>query len=238
MQYRWNWSVLITDPYLGWLVSGLKWTLMVAGAAWLLALVLGCTVGVLRTLPSAWLRAIGTAYVEIFRNVPLLVQLFLWYFILPELLPYSAGHWLKRDLPLPEYWSAVVGLGCFTAARIAEQVRAGIESIGHGQRMAAVALGLTTAQSYRYVLLPLAARHVLPPFTSEALNIVKNSSLALTIGVLELTGQSRQIEAATFQGIEALTAATLTYVCLTLVVIAVMQTIERRVAISGTMGRT
>lgn len=238
MQYRWNWRVLITDPYLGWLVSGLKWTLMVAGAAWVLALVLGCTVGVLRTLPNASLRALGTVYVEIFRNVPLLVQLFLWYFILPELLPDTAGHWLKRDLPLPEYWSAVVGLGCFTAARLAEQVRAGIESIGHGQRMAAVALGLTTAQVYRYVLLPLAARNVLPPFTSEALNIVKNSSLALTIGVLELTGQSRQIEAATFQGIEALTAATLTYVCLTLIVIAVMRAIERRAAISGTMGGT
>ncbi|UCF55267.1 MAG: ABC transporter permease subunit [Bradyrhizobium sp.] len=131
----------------------------------------------------------------------------------------------------------VAGIGCFTAARIAEQVRAGIEAVGTGQRMAAAAMGLTVAQAYRYILLPLAARNVLPPLTSEALNIIKNSSLALTIGVLELTGQSRQIEASTFQGIEALTAATAIYVLLTLGVIAAMRALERRVAIPGTLGR-
>jgi glutamate/aspartate transport system permease protein len=138
---------------------------------------------------------------------------------------------------MPEYWFSVAGLGCFTAARIAEQVRAGIESIGAGQRMAAAAMGFTVAQAYRYILLPLAARNVLPPLTSEALNIIKNSSLALTIGVLELTGQSRQIEASTFQGIEALTAATVIYVMLTLCVIIAMRAVERRVSIPGTLGR-
>jgi glutamate/aspartate transport system permease protein len=237
MQYRWNWNILFAEPYFGWLLAGLKWTLLVAGAASIIALVIGGAVGVLRTLPSRIARAVGTAYVDLFRNIPLLLQLFLWYFVLPELLPGSFGLWIKRDLPMPEYWFSVIGLGCFTAARIAEQVRAGIESIGPGQRMAAAASGLTTAQTYRYILLPLAARNVLPPLTSEALNIVKNSSLALTIGVLELTGQSRQIEANTFQGIEALTAATVIYVMLTFCVIIGMRAVERRVAIPGTLGR-
>lgn len=237
MQYRWNWNILLVEPYFGWLIAGLQWTLLVAGAASIIALVIGGIIGVLRTLPNRIARAIGAAYVDLFRNIPLLLQLFLWYFVLPELLPASFGLWVERDLPMPEYWFAVIGLGCFTAARIAEQVRAGIESIGPGQRMAAAASGFTTAQTYRYILLPLAARNVLPPLTSEALNIVKNSSLALTIGVLELTGQSRQIEANTFQGIEALTAATVVYVMLTLCVIVGMRAVERRLMIPGTLAR-
>jgi glutamate/aspartate transport system permease protein len=237
MQYRWNWSILVAQPYVGWLLDGVTWTLLVAGAAWIVALAIGCTIGVLSTLPGRTARLVATAYVDVFRNIPLLLQLFLWYFVLPELLPGAFGLWIKRDMPMPEYWFSVAGIGCFTAARIAEQVRAGIEAVGTGQRMAAAAMGLTVAQAYRYILLPLAARNVLPPLTSEALNIIKNSSLALTIGVLELTGQSRQIEASTFQGIEALTAATAIYVLLTLGVIAAMRALERRVAIPGTLGR-
>jgi glutamate/aspartate transport system permease protein len=237
MTYRWNWSVLVTEPYLGWLLSGLTWTLLVAGTAWIVALLIGTGVGILRTLPSRAARALGTVYVEIFRNIPLLLQLFLWYFVIPELLPAEIGRWIKRDLPMPEFWTAALGLGLFTAARVAEQVRAGIEAVGRGQAMAAAASGLSTAQAYRHVLLPIAARNVLPPLTSEFLNIVKNSSLALTIGVLELTGQSRQIESNTFQGIEAFTAATFIYVLLTMLVIAAMRTVERATAIPGTLAR-
>jgi glutamate/aspartate transport system permease protein len=237
MTYHWDWSILLSAPYLGWLLAGLGWTLLVAGAAWVLALAVGLTVGVLRTLPTRAARALGTAYVETFRNVPLLLQLFVWYFVLPELLPEPIGHWVKRDLPLPEYWTAVIGLGLFTAARVAEQLRAGIQAIGRGQSMAAAASGLTLAQSYRYILLPIAARYVLPPLTSEFLNVVKNSSLALTIGLLELTGESRQIEGTTFHGIEAFTAATLIYVVLTMTVIVAMRAVERLVAIPGFMAR-
>ncbi len=235
--YRWNWAVLITEPYLGWLASGLFWTLLVTVGAFVVALMVGSFIGVLRTLPVPAARLLGTAYVDVFRNVPLLVQLFLWYFVLPEVLPQSLGHVLKRDLPLPEFWTAVIGIGLFSAARIAEQWRAGIEAVGRGQGMAAAASGLSLAQTYRHILLPLAARHVLPAFTSEFLNVVKNSSLALTIGVLELTGESRQVESATFQGIEAFTAATLSYAVITLVVIALMRRVERHLAIPGVFGR-
>ena len=236
MIYRWDWGVLLTEPYLGWLLSGLMWTLLVAGAAFVVAVLVGGLMGVLRTLPGRAARTIGTTYVEVFRNVPLLLQLFLWYFVMPELLPHDAGRWIKRDLPQPEYWTAVVGLGLFTAARVAEQVRAGIEAVGRGQGLAAASTGLNRLQTYLYVVLPLAGRLVLPPLTSEFLNLVKNSSLALTIGVLELTGEIRQVESATFQGIEALTAATVVYMALTTIVISAMRLIERHVALPGTLG--
>ncbi|MET3579896.1 glutamate/aspartate transport system permease protein [Mesorhizobium robiniae] len=236
MNYRWNWGIVITEPYLGWLVSGLTWTLLVAGAAFCIAMLMGVFVGIMRTLPSRTARMVGATYVEIFRNIPLLLQLFLWYFVLPEVVPDSVGRFLKRDMPMPEYWTAVVGLGLFSASRIGEQVRAGIEAVGRGQAMATAASGLSRFQSYRYVLIPLAARNILPPMTSEFLSLIKNSSLALTIGVLELTGQSRQIESITFQGIEAFTAATAIYSSLTLIVVALMRRVEIAVAIPGTVG--
>src|SRR5690606_3290903 len=147
-------------------------------------------------------------YAEVFRNVPLLVQLFLWYFVVPEILPEAIGHWIKRDLPLPEFTTAVVGLGFYTASRVPGQVRAGIQSLSRGLSLAGYAQGLTTAQLYRYILLPLAFRLIIPPFTTEFLTVFKNSSLALTIGVLELTAQSSQISEYSFHSFEAFTAAT------------------------------
>ena len=233
MQYNWNWGVLLQEPYLGWLISGVGWTIAVASAAWVIAFTLGSIVGVARTLPNRWVQGAATAYVELLRNVPLLVQLFIWYFVVPELLPDDWGRWVKRDLPLPEYTTAVIGLGFYTASRVAEQVRSGIESISRGQSMAGYASGLTTLQLYRYVLLPVAFRVIVPPLTSEFLTIFKNSSLALTIGVLELTAQSRQITEYTFQGFEAFTAATVMYVVITLTVTAAMSLVERRARIPG-----
>ncbi|WP_333833849.1 amino acid ABC transporter permease [Rubrimonas sp.] len=233
MQYNWNWGVLWQEPYLGWLISGVGWTLAVSLAAWVIAFALGSVVGVARTLPNRWIAGAATVYVELFRNIPLLVQLFLWYFVVPELLPAEWGRWVKRDMPLPEYTTAVVGLGFYTASRVAEQVRSGIQSIPRGQSMAGYASGLSTAQLYRHILLPVAYRLIVPPLTSEFLTIFKNSSLALTIGVLELTAQSRQITEYTFQGFEAFTAATVIYVVITLTVTAGMTLVERRARMPG-----
>lgn len=233
MKYNWDWSVLVTDPYFGWIISGLGWTIAVASAAWVIAFSLGSLIGIMRTTENRVLRGIGTAYVELFRNIPLLVQMFLWYFIFPELLPESAGTWIKRGIPLPEFWTAVVCLGTYTASRVAEQVRAGINSISAEQIYAARAMGLRPAQVYRYVLLPVSYRLIIPPMTSEFLGIFKNSSLALTIGVLELTAQTRQIEEYTFQGFEAFTTATVLYILVTFFVMAIMQVVEKRVSIPG-----
>lgn len=233
MAYNWNWTVLVGEPYLGWILSGFAWTVAISSSAWIIAFIVGSVIGVMRTTPSAFLRAVGTGYVELFRNVPLLVQMFVWYFVVPELVPDEAGRWLKRDLPLPEHTTAVVCLGLYTAARVAEQVRSGIDAVGPGLRQAGSAIGLTIPQVYRYLLLPVSYRLIIPPLTSEFLNVFKNSSLALTIGVLELTAQARRIEEYTFQGFEAFTAATVLYMCVTLAVMTGMRVLERRTHVPG-----
>jgi len=186
------------------------------------------------TIDIAWfLHGISTLYVTIFRNVPLLVQLFLWYFVFPELLPEEAGTWVKRGMPMPEFWTAVMCLGLYTASRVGEQVRAGVQSITQGQHYAAMAIGLSPVQVYRYVLLPVAFRIIIPPLTSDFLGVFKNSSLALTIGVLELTAMTRQVEEYSYQGFEAFTAATVLYIVVTAIVMAAMAVVEKRVAMPG-----
>jgi glutamate/aspartate transport system permease protein len=237
VDYNWNWGVLFQDPYLGWLFSGLRWTVAVACLAAVIAFSVGSLVGIGRTVETRWLRLISTTYVEIFRNIPLLVQMFLWYFVLPEVVPADMGRWMKREMPMPEYTSAVLCLGFYTASRVAEQVRSGIESLPRGQRMAGLATGLTPFQVYRYLLLPMAYRIIIPPLTSEFLTIFKNSSLALTIGLLELTARVQQIGEYTFQNFEAYTAATVIYVLIALVVTLLMQWLEGRVRVPGFAGR-
>lgn len=236
MNYNWDWSVLIIEPYLGWIVSGLSWTIVVSLLAWVLAFTLGSILGVMRTTSSSLLRGFATVYVEIFRNIPLLVQFFLWFFVFPELLPDDAGKWVKRELPMPEFVTAVIALGLYTASRVCEQVRSGIESVSVGQANAARALGFTEWQTMRYILIPVAYRRVIPPLTSEFLTIFKNSSLALTIGVIELTAVTRQIEEYTFQGFEAFTAATIIYSLITFFVMWLMKKVEARSRVHGMIG--
>ena len=238
MNYHWNWAIFFepnpmgTGTYLDMLLAGLMVTIRTALLAWGIALVAGSTVGVLRTLPSKAASWFGFAYVEFFRNMPLLVQLFLWFFVLPELLPRSAGLWLKQ-LPSAPFWTAAIGLGLFTSARIAVQLQAGICSLPRGQGQAATALGLTTVQNYRYVLLPMAFRIILPPLTSEFLNNTKNTSVAITIGLIELTGEARSMQEFSFQVFEAFTAATILYLLMNIVVVTAMRLLERHVAIPG-----
>jgi len=241
VKYNWNWGIfwqLSPDgrgTYLDTLIAGLGWTLATALSAWVIALILGMIVGVIRTTPVRGLRILGDAWVELFRNVPLLVQMFLWFFVVPELLPAVVGTWLKQ-LPRSAFYTAVVCLGLYTSARVAEQTRAGIESLARGQRMAGIALGLTLPQTYRFVLLPMALRIVMPPLTSEFLNVIKNSAVALTIGLVELTASARSIQEFSFQVFEAFTAATLIYMVLNLLVVTGMRWLEKRVAIPGLIG--
>ncbi len=237
MNYNWNWSVLVTEPYLDWLISGFYWTISVALVAWIFAFSIGCLVGIGRTLPNKFIAGACTCYVELFRNVPLLVQMFLWYFAMPEALPEEWGRWMKRDMPNPEFVTAVIALSLYTASRVAEQVRAGIEAVPKGLAAAAKAHGHGVAQTYRYILLPISLRMVVPPMTSEFLTVFKNSSLALTIGLLELTAQSQQIAEYTFRGFEAFTAATVIYVLIALVATVAMQTLERFTHIPGYMSK-
>jgi glutamate/aspartate transport system permease protein len=243
VKYDWQWSIFFemasdgSGTWLNYLLVGLVWTLATALAAWVIALSIGAVVGTLRTTPLRWVARLSSAYVEVFRNVPLLVQMFLWYFVLPELLPRALGDWMKQ---IPPPWGsfvpAVLCLGIYTSVRVAEQVRAGIQSLSRGQGMAGTALGLTLPQTYRYVLLPMAFRIVLPPLTSEFLNIIKNSSVALTISLLELTGRARAMQELSFKVFEAFAAATVIYLLTNLVVVLAMRALERRVRVPGFIG--
>jgi glutamate/aspartate transport system permease protein len=238
VHYNWNWHIFWEDApdgvssYFDTLVNGLGWTVATALLAWVIALVLGAIVGTARTLPRPWLVRLGNAYVELFRNVPLLVQLFLWYFVLPEILPRAAGDWLK-GLPNASFYTAVLCLGFFTSARVAEQTRAGINALPRGQGLAATALGLTIAQNYRYVLLPQAFRIIIPPLTSEFLNIFKNSAVALVINLTELTAATHTMAENSYQVFEAFTAATLIYGLVNVIIVNLMRIVERRVRVPG-----
>src|SRR5262245_45895962 len=231
MKYNWNWGIFWqpaadgSGTWLHYLLGGVFWTLATALAAWVIALAVGSVLGVMRTTPSKWAVRLGNGYVELFRNVPLLVQMFLWFFVLPELVPTALGDWIKQmPPPWSAYLPAVLCLGFYTAARVAEQVRAGIQSLPRGQMMAGTAVGFTLPQAYRIIL---------PPLTSEFLNIIKNSSIALTIGLLELTARARAMSEFTFQVFEAFTGATILYLLINIVVVFGMRWVEKRLAVPG-----
>lgn len=241
----WDWQVFCKDTieqqvvagcfgkggditYLDWLLSAWGWTLSVSGLALALALAVGICVGVMRTLPHRGLAFFGEAWTELFRNIPVLVQVFLWYFVVPEFIPA-----IKQ---LPTYVLVACGLGFFTSARISEQVRAGIQSLPRGQRYAGLAMGLSLAQTYRYVLLPVALRVVIPPLTSEAMGIIKNSAVAFAVSIAEMIMFARQASEETSRGIEIYLAVTLLYFVSSLLVFALARFIEIQVRVPGFLG--
>lgn len=235
MSYQFHWSVLWTGQSGQWLLQGLLTTLAISALAWILAMALGILAGAMRTVPWRAVRAGATFYVEFFRNVPLLVWMFVWYFAVPPLLPASVQEWVFNHGA--EFWAGMFALGVYHGARMSEVIRSGIQAIPRTQFEAAVAMGLTTWQAYRLVIVPIALRLIVPPITSESLNLLKNSSVALTISVAELTFQTRQIETYTARAIEALTAGTVIYLALCLSIAGIMSRVERRFAIPGMIAR-
>jgi glutamate/aspartate transport system permease protein len=227
----WDWQVFLQDDgsgrtYLEWMLEAWRWTLAVAGSAWLVAMVVGAVVGTLRTLPDRpGLVRLANAWVELFRNIPLLVQIFLWYFVVPKIFP--------PFQQVPGFVLVVLGLGFFTSARIAEQFRAGIQALPRGQRYAAMAMGFTTWQSYRYVILPMAFRIILPPLTSESMNLLKNSSVAFAVSIAELTMFAMQAQEETSRGIEIYLAVTALYAGSAFAVNRVFAFIEKKMRVPG-----
>jgi glutamate/aspartate transport system permease protein len=216
--------------YLDWMLSAWGWTLSVSALGLFVALIFGVLMGTLRTLPpdnlfTRSLALLGTVWVELFRNIPVLVQIFLWYHVIPALFPVMKA--------FPSFILVSLALGFFTSARIAEQVRAGIGSLPRGQTYAALAVGLTTPQSYRYVILPMALRIVIPPLTSESMNIIKNSSVAFAVSVTELTLFAMQAQEETSRGIEIYLGVTALYMISALTVNRVMAFIESRTRVPG-----
>ena len=214
--------------YLNWIVSAWGWTLSVAVLALVVALVVGSLMGILRTTPRPTLVFIGNAWTELFRNIPLLVQIFLWYHVLPALVPP-----LKA---FPSFVLVVFALGFFTSARVSEQVKAGIQALPRGQRHAGLALGLTLPQTYRFVLLPMAFRIVIPPLTSESMNIVKNSSVAFAVSIAELTQFALQAQEETSRGIEIYLAVTALYFISAFAINRIAVVIEKKVQVPGMIG--
>jgi len=229
----WDWQVFFQDTgsgqtYFNWMMSAWGWTLAVSACALVVALLIGSLMGILRTTPHKPFVWIGNAWTELFRNIPLLVQIFLWYHVIPQLIPVLRG--------VPSFVLVVLALGFFTSARIAEQVKAGIQALPKGQSYAGLAMGLTLPQTYRYVLLPMAFRIVIPPLTSESMNIVKNSSVAFAVSVTELTFFAMQAQEETSRGVEIYLAVTFLYFISAFAINRVAHYIENRIQVPGMIG--
>ena len=214
--------------YLNWIFKAWGWTLSVAVLALIVALLVGSLMGILRTAPDKRLNFIGNAWTELFRNIPLLVQIFLWYHVLPSI--------FLSLRAIPSFVLVVFALGLFTSARISEQVKAGIQALPTGQRYAGLAMGLTLPQTYRYVLLPMAFRIIIPPLTSESMNIIKNSSVAFAVSIAELTMFAMQAGEETARNIEMYLAVTGLYFISAFAINRLALVIENRVRVPGMIG--
>lgn len=220
----------ISHTYLDTLLNAFMNTAILSVSSLVLAVFVGVIIGTMRTLPrtsimNRILRIIARIWVEMMRNVPLLVQIFIWYFVVPKIYPPAMG--------FPPIILVICALGFFTSARIAEQVRSGIEAIPTGQRYAAMAMGFTTYQTYRHVILPRAMRTILPPLISESMGIVKNSAVAFAVSIHELMQFQYQSIEEVSHVYENYIVVTVLYIIISLAIFIVMSIIERTVKIPG-----
>jgi glutamate/aspartate transport system permease protein len=228
-----DWQFFLRDTgggetYLHWMMTAWGWTLSVAALSLVVALAVGSIMGILRTTPNKAFVAIGNAWTELFRNIPLLVQIFLWYHVIPSI--------FLSLRALPSFVLVVFAIGFFTSARISEQVRAGIQSLPKGQRYAGLAMGLTLPQTYRYVLLPMAYRIIIPPLTSESMNIIKNTSVAFAVSIAELTMFAMQAQEETSRGVEVYLAVTVLYFVSAFAVNRIAHVLEGKFQVPGMIG--
>jgi polar amino acid transport system permease protein len=226
LKYQFDWGIVLTGKYFGWLVAGINTTIQLSLVSIVLAFLLGLVIAVMRMSNVAPVRWVAHGYLEFFRNTPLLVQIFFWYFGSYKVLPQVVNDWLGSTNF--EFSAAVIALTIYTSAFIAEDIRSGIRSIPKEQLEAARSSGFSYLRSMQYIILPQAIRITIPPLINQFLNLTKNSSLAMTIGVAELTYQARQIESYTFKGYEAFSAATLVYVVLSLAITGLVNLYDKK----------
>ena len=227
LSYKFDWSVVLAGQYHDWLVSGLKVTLQLSAAGIVLSFLLGLVVAVMRMSHITPIRWAACAFLEFTRNTPLLVQIFFWYFGSYKLLPMAVNDWLNAQGF--EFAAALIALTIYTSAFIAEDIRSGVLSIPKEQMEAARSAGFSYLRSMQYIILPQAVRITIPPLINQFLNLAKNSSLAMTIGVMELTYQARQVESYTFKGFEAFTAATVVYLAISIIITFLVDQYNERV---------
>ncbi len=238
--YDFNWAVLYSETEYGnmgeLLLNGLRLTITISLYSSVIALVLGTLFGLARLSQFKPVYGFATAYVEFFRNTPLLVQLFFWNFALPAGLPEQVRLTLF-DMDF-EFWIATLGLGVYTSSFMAEIIRAGIQSVPKGLLEASYSSGMTSSQSLRKIILPLAFREIMPPLGSEFLNNMKNSSLAMTVGVAEVCWSAQEVEALTYNGFEATAAATGIYLILSLLISLFLNLVNAKLKIVNQADRT
>src|SRR5512143_4044536 len=227
LKYQFDWAIVTSGQYFEWLVSGVKVTIQLSVVSIALSFLLGLAIAVMRMSQVKPIRWFAHGYLEFFRNTPLLVQIFFWYFGSYQVLPLAVNDWLVRQDY--EFAAAVIALTIYTSAFIAEDIRSGVLSIPKEQMEAARSSGFSYVRAMQYIILPQAVRITIPPLISQFLNLTKNSSLAMTIGVAELTYQARQIESYTFKGYEAFTAATLVYLSLSVIITALVTLYDKKV---------
>jgi His/Glu/Gln/Arg/opine family amino acid ABC transporter permease subunit len=224
--YEFDWSSPFQEPYLGMMITGVKVTLILLLSTTVTSLLLGTVISILRISRIKIFRALGTLYVEIFRNIPGLFWILFFYFIFPELLPFAWGDVLNTY----EYYPVVAGILGLTvdnASYVSDILRSGRLAIPHGQREAAISTGLGRVQQYFHVLLPQMYRAALPPLGTRMVHNFKNTSLCMAITAPELTWATQNIEPLTFRGIEATSIATLFYIVLAGVMILLIILLEK-----------
>jgi len=227
LNYQFDWAIVTSGKYFGWLLSGLTVTIKLSAVSIVLSFFLGIVIAMMRISRLTPVRWFAHGYLEFFRNTPLLVQIFFWYFGSYKVLPEVVNTWLNaRGF---EFAAAVIALTIYTSAFIAEDIRSGVRAIPKEQMEAARSSGFSYVRSMIYIILPQAVRLTIPPLINQFLNLVKNSSLAMTIGVAELMYQARQVESYTFKGFEAFSAATLVYVGLSLIITGLMTMYDKKV---------
>jgi polar amino acid transport system permease protein len=222
-------SVLLRGEYPQLVAKGLATMLELTAAAWLLALVVGTLLALVRMAPNRAAQGFVAAYVEYHQNVPMLVQIFLWYFGIPTLLPMEWQQWINKHAS--EFFFAFIAIGLAMGAYVSEGLRGGIRSIPASQLEAARALGLTYLQSFRLVVLPQAVRIAMPTLVNYTVLLFKNTSLAMAVGVAELTYVTREIESQSFRTVEVYLLATMVYLGISLLIMACGSLVERRLRI-------
>jgi polar amino acid transport system permease protein len=227
LNYQFDWAIVTSGKYFDWLVSGAVLTIKLSVVSIALSFLLGLVIAIMRMSRYRPIYWFAHGYLEFFRNTPLLVQIFFWYFGSFKILPAVVNDWLvAQDF---EFAAAVIALTIYTSAFIAEDIRSGVRSIPKEQMEAARSSGFSYLRSMLYIILPQAVRLTIPPIINQFLNLMKNSSLAMTIGVAELMYQARQVESYTFKGFEAFSAATLVYVGFSFAITGMMTWYDKKV---------
>lgn len=226
MNVKLDLSILMRPDYLKMILDGLLTMFELTLLAWILAMVVGVVLAIVRMTNSRVAQGLVAAYVEYHQNVPMLVQIFLWYFGVATLLPATWQQWLNAHHS--EFVFAFVAVGLAMGAYISEDLRGGIRSIPKSQIEAARALGLSYLKASRLVVLPQAIRIAMPTLVSHTVLLFKNTSLAMTIGVAELTYATREIESQSFRTVEVYLFATAAYLGISLLIMAAGELVERR----------